>query len=228
VICRSLSVVAAAGVLASVSAAPAERKRFDPEVREDLFHGFAGDKEALARGVVKCDDMLKAEPKHAEAMVWRGAARVFAAGQEFQAKKNAEGMKLWTTGLADMDQAVKLEPDNVGVRVPRAVVLIPVSRAVPEAMRKPLLEKARGDLEAVYAAQKDVFRNIGTHPQGELRMALAETYTRLGEADKATEQLKAVTAELKGSKYEAEAAAWLADKPGTAKQHNCIGCHVKE
>ena len=225
---RIVTTVLLAGGLPFVSAAPAERKRFDPEVREDLFRGFAGDKEALARGLAKCDAALNGDPNQAEAMVWRGAARVFQAGQEFQAKKNAEGMKLWTGGLADMDAAVKLEPDNVGVRVPRAVVLIPASRFAPEAVRKPLLEKAKGDLEAVYAAQKDVFAKIGTHPRGELRMALAETYTRLGEADKATEQLKAVATELKGSKYAAEAEGWLAAKPGTARTHNCIGCHVAE
>lgn len=223
---RLLSAVAAAGCALSLSAAPPERKRFDPEVREDLFHGFAGDKDALARGLARCDDALKADPDHAEAMVWRGAGRAFQAGQEFQANRPAAGVPLWAAGLADMDRAVKLQPDNVGVRIPRAVVLIPASRGVPDAMKKPLLEKARADLEAVYAAQKETFRKLGTHPQGELRMALAEVYFRLGDADKGTDQLKTVQAELKGSKYDAEATKWLAAKPGTPLAHNCIGCHT--
>ena len=49
---------------------PAAEGRFDTEVREDLFAGFGGDAEALARGAKTCDDALAKNPKNAEALVW--------------------------------------------------------------------------------------------------------------------------------------------------------------
>ena len=63
-------------VRASDPPTPARTERFDNVVREDLFAGFAGDADALARGLKKCDEALAKNPKHAEALVWRGAARV--------------------------------------------------------------------------------------------------------------------------------------------------------
>ena len=76
---------------------PAAEVRFDTVVREDLFAGFQGDAAALARGVKNCEEALAKNPKNAEALVWRGAARVFTAGQLFGAGKAAQAMPLWTT-----------------------------------------------------------------------------------------------------------------------------------
>lgn len=47
-------------------------ERFDQLVRVDFFSGFNGDEAALARGLKKCDETLAKDPKHAEALVWRG------------------------------------------------------------------------------------------------------------------------------------------------------------
>src|SRR5262245_42920725 len=93
-------------------------KRFDFLVREDIFAGLNGDAKALARGLKKCDDALTKDPKHAEALVWRGAARAFLAVQAFQKKKTDEGVGLWTKGVKDMDDAVALAPRNPGVLIP--------------------------------------------------------------------------------------------------------------
>ena len=49
-----------------------EVERFDKLVREDLFAGFGGDEAALARGLGQCEATLARDPKHAEALVWRG------------------------------------------------------------------------------------------------------------------------------------------------------------
>jgi len=206
---------------------PGAKERFDHVVREDVFAGFKGDEKALERGLKACDDELAKDPKNAEAMVWRGAGRVFQAGQLFQAKKQADGLKAWTGGLKDMDDAVKLEPKNVGVRIPRAAVLMPTSRAVPAAMAKGLLETVRGDFEAIYELRKNDLDKLGTHPKGELRMGLAEVYRRLDQADKSKAQLDAIVKELPDSKYEKRAKEWLAAKPDAILAHNCIGCHTK-
>jgi hypothetical protein len=149
------------------------------------------------------------------------------AGQLFQAKKPAEGFQAYTAGLKDMDEAVKLEPKNVGVRIPRAAVLMPASRGMPAAMAKGLLETVRGDFEAIYELQKKDLDMLGIHPKGELRMGMADVYRGLGQADKSKAQLDAVVKELPDSKYATRAKEWLAAKPEAVLAHNCIGCHTK-
>ena len=205
----------------------AKVERFDQLVREDLFAGFNGDKDALARGMKNCEEALKKDPKNAEALVWRGAGRVYLGGQAIQDKKQAEGIKLFLSGQKDMDDAVKLDPKNVGVRIPRASVLMPASGGMPAAMAKPLLEKVREDFETIYELQKDSLEKIGSHPKGELRMGLADVYRRLGNADKSKEQLEIVVKELPDTKYSARATQWLAAKPDAKLAHSCIGCHTK-
>ncbi len=200
-------------------------ERFDLKVREDLFDGFQGDKEALKRGMQACEDTLAEEPEHAEALVWRGAARVFLSGEAFQKGDPIKGMGYWTTGLEDMDKAVELEPDNIGVLIPRAAVLLPAGRSAPRAMGLPLLHRVKTDLERTYERQKDMLDQLGEHPLGELRMGLADVYRALGEQEKSKEQLLAVRKELPESPYAERAEKWLQAGPNKKLGHSCIGCH---
>jgi hypothetical protein len=160
------------------------RARFDTEVREDLFAGFEGDEEALKRGMERCEETLAKDPKHAEAMVWRGAARLYISGQAFNKGDMQTGMKNWVNGLEDVDKAVELEPDNIGVLIPRAAVLLPAGRNSPPAMGVPLLQRVKKDFERTYERQKDMLDELGEHPLGELRMGLADVYRSLGEPEK--------------------------------------------
>ncbi len=202
-------------------------KRFDLVVREDIFAGFGGDDVALKRGEQACAKALQLEPKNAEAMVWLGAVHVFQAGQLFGQNKPAQAFPLWTTGLKEMDDAVRLEPENIGVRIPRASVLLPSARNAPPAMRDPLLKTALEDFETIFEKQKNQLDSLGTHPRGELRMGLADTYRLLGKLDKSKEQLEAIAKELPDSEYETKAKEWLAAAPTKKLAHNCIGCHSK-
>jgi len=204
-----------------------EKRRFDLVVREDIFAGFSGDDDALKRGAAECDKALKEEPKNAEAMVWRGAIRVFQAGQLFGKNNPVQAFPLWTSGLKDMDEAVKLEPDNVGVRIPRAAVLLPSARNAPPAMSAPLLKIALDDFEFIYKKQEKNLDDLGTHPRGELRMGLADTYRLLGKIDKSKEQLEALAKELPDTEYATKAKEWLAAAPTAKLSHSCIGCHSK-
>jgi hypothetical protein len=204
---------------------PKEPDRFDMVVREDIFAGFGGNAERLAKGLKACDDALAKNPKHAEALVWRGAVRVFQSGQEFRAGKRAEGIKLWTAGMKDMDDAVALAPTNVGVRIPRAAVLLPTARSAPPAMGKPLLPKALDDFQTIEKLQREYLAELGDHPRGELRMGLADVHRLMGNIEKSNEQLRIVEKELPNTKYAERAKEWLAAKPDAKLAHNCIGCH---
>jgi hypothetical protein len=201
------------------------KERFDMTVREDIFAGFGGNKDRLATGLKRCEEALAKNPKHAEALVWRGAVRVFQAGQAFQNQKRDDGLALWTSGTKDLDDAVALEPKNIGVRIPRAVVLMPAAHNVPEGIRKPLVAKIIDDFQTIYDLQKDSFDKLGTHPRGELRMGMADAYRLAGELAKSQEQLKAVVKDLPDTKYAERAKEWLAAKDDAKLVHNCIGCH---
>lgn len=201
--------------------------RFDYKVREDLFAGFEGDEEALKRGLRVCEQTLAENPRHAEALVWRGAARVFISGQAFSKGDIATGMRNWTDGLKDMDDAKELEPENIAILIPRAAVLLPAGRNAPPAMGRPLLMKVREDFEKTYERQENILDQLGDHPLGELRMGLADVYRLLDQPLKSKEQLVAIQSELPETAYAREAAEWLAASPAKKLAHNCIGCHSK-
>jgi hypothetical protein len=113
----------------TLSLAAFARQRFDFKVREDMFAGMDGDTAALDRAMKLIADTLAREPDHAEALVWRGDGRLFMAGQAFQRGDVAAAQKLFGEGLADMERAVALAPNDISVRVPRASGLLPTARA---------------------------------------------------------------------------------------------------
>ncbi len=201
-------------------------ERFDLVVREDLFAGFEGDGERLKKAMAKCEEILAKNEKHAEAMVWLGAGEVFLSGQSFQKGNVGKGMTYWQTGLDRMNKAAELEPDNVGVLIPRAAVLMPASRNLPSPIKEQVLKSVLKDFTRVYESQKDMLDQIGEHPLGELRMGLADVYRSLGDLEKSTEQLEAVKREIPDSEYAKRADEWLIAKPSTKLAHTCIGCHT--
>ena len=74
--------------------------RFDHTVRVDIFSGMNGDAVAMNRALDKIEATLAVEPKHAEAIVWRGAAVFFQSGQAFQKQDNQKGMELYMRAMA--------------------------------------------------------------------------------------------------------------------------------
>ena len=91
------------------------------------------------------------------------------------------GGELWQRGMEEMDKAVALEPDNVGVRIPRGALLLQATRNMPPDMGRPLLEKGVGDYEHVLALQSAYFDTLGGSSQsGELLFGLAEGYQPAG------------------------------------------------
>jgi len=201
--------------------------RFDLLVREDYFAGFNGDSEALARGMKASQKILNDNPKHAEAMVWLGSGQVFLSGQNFSKGNVLDGMKMWQEGLANMDKASELEPDNIGVLIPRAAVLMPASRNLPKPIREQVLNGVLANFLRVYEQQKNGLDQIGEHPLGELRMGLADVYRSLGKPDESKTQLEAILKELPDTEYSTQAKTWLEAKPTAKLAHNCIGCHSK-
>jgi tetratricopeptide (TPR) repeat protein len=205
------------------------QERFDDVVRSDFFAGFAGNKQALDRGMKVTEEALLKNPKHAEAKVWHGSGIFFRATEAFQKGDFQKGVSLWQQGLEEMQQAVQLAPANVTVLIPRGATLISASRYAPPEFAKPILETGVSDFEKVLKLQEQYFAKLPIHSRGELLTGLADGSSRLGRQDKAREYFSRITVELKGSVYEEKARAWLENKPQVKSPEffSCSGCHVR-
>ncbi|MBZ5608694.1 MAG: hypothetical protein LAP38_10575 [Acidobacteriia bacterium] len=212
--------LAAAGILLS-------QERFDLRVRTYFFAGFSGDAAALEKGMKICEDSLATDPKNAEALVWHGSGLFYQAGQAFQKGDQQNGMRLWTRGLKEMDDAVAIAPESVGVRIPRGAVVLAGSRFLPSPeMARPLIEKGVGDFEEAYKLQGPDLSRMGTHPRGELMLGLADGYSRLGDQEKAQQWFERIQKEMPGTPYAKSAATWLETKSLAPQQAGCLGCHT--
>lgn len=210
----------------AAAAALCAQERFDYVVRADFFAGLAGNHTALDRAMKKCEEVLAANPKHAEAMVWHGSGLFYLSGQAAESGDFVKTMELYKRGVDEMAAAVTLAPDNVGVVIPRGATLLIGSRNVPGENGKELLRMGLADYEHVYQLQSSRFDGLPGHARAELLFGLAEGYARLGDTGRARqwfEKLAAVDDPENG--HLAQARGYLASGSlsGPAK---CVGCHV--
>lgn len=212
----------------SITAFSAPAERFDARVREKFFAGFAGDKAALADAMKMCDDVLAANPEHAEALVWHGSGIFMRAGDAFRSGDVQSGMALMRQSNEEMDRAVAMQPDRIAVRAPRGAVLLTGSRFLPPEMAKPLLDRGLDDYERVLELQSAHFDQVGEHPKGELLFGLAEGWSRAGETPRAAAYFNRILKELPGTPYAKRAAKWLDTKSLDRTETGCIGCHVRK
>ena len=221
-----LSFVTSLFVQAAQPPARSGGQRFDYLVRADFFAGAAGDDARLQKAIDFCEKTLAENPKHPEAMVWHGASILVRGGRAFQKGDGATGMQLFGRGVQEMNDAVALAPDNPGVLIPRAAVLIEATKNMPPDQAKPLLELAVGDYEKVLKIQEPVFPTLGDHAKGELLFGLAEASARLGRQDKARTYFERLIADAPTSGQAPRAKAWI--ETGSIPKANglgCVGCH---
>jgi hypothetical protein len=223
---RGTEAVAAAWQKLADSAAPRRVERFDMKVREDMFAGFDGDEEAFKRALDLIDRTLAANPNHAEALTWRGSGRLFRAGQAFRRGNVAEGLKLQTEGLADLDRGVALD-DSIATRAARGPVLMNYAtfmRPHDRAFADRLTETAIADFEFIVARNQPRWDALDSHDRGELLGALATGWLQLDKMPKAEPYLARMIAELPNTPY-AKAAADRRGNPASKASLTCLGCH---
>jgi tetratricopeptide (TPR) repeat protein len=226
-----LALVLGASILATAfgrSQDTAKADRFDMLVREDFFAGFAGDAEALARGMKKSEYALAKDPKNAEALVWHGAGLSYFAKREFMSGNVEKGRQIQTKGASEMNQAVALRPEDVAVLIPRASVFLSAAVHVPspEVARRDF-QIAADDYEKTLRLQSAEFATLPVHARGELLGGLAEAWNGLGETEKSQVYLRRMLVELPETAYAHHAKELLdgARKPGPLGT-TCLGCHV--
>lgn len=213
---------AAAPPAATASRAP----RFDELVRQDFFDGVRGDAAAFARAMKLCEDTLAKHPQHAEAMVWHGAGMLVRSGQAFRAGDRATGLQEYQTGFAEMDRAVELAPDDVGVRIPRGAALLAMAPFVPEPEKSRILHVALGDYEATLALQQAYFGKLTLHAREQLLYCLTDGYAQLGDRDKALHYFERMQHDAAGSELLARAKT-IAAGGTVAGPAPCQQCHAR-
>ncbi len=212
-------------ITVGITAASLAQERFDNQVRDDMFRAFGGNEAAFKNALSIIEEKLRENPDHAEALVWRGAARYWEAGQAFAAGDSAGAQALAAVAMVDMDRAIALKPSNIGVLIPRAAVLLAAARNQRDPARvRDLATRAATDFETALAIRQPAFDHLGQHNRGEYLSGLAESWALAGNRDKAERYLERILAELPNSPYAERAAAksanWSDQRP-----LNCQTCH---
>jgi pimeloyl-ACP methyl ester carboxylesterase len=223
---RGAVAIASAWQKLADSAGPRRAERFDMKVREDMFAGFDGDEDAFKRAMELIHRTLSENPNHAQALTWRGSGRMFMAGQAFRRGATAEGLKLQSEGLADLDRGVALE-DSIGTHAARGPVLMnyaTFARPYDKAFADKLTATAIADFEFVVARNQLQWAGLDSHDRGELLGALATGWLQLDQTPKAAPYLERIIAELPNTPYAKAAATRRAD-PASRTPLTCLGCH---
>jgi tetratricopeptide (TPR) repeat protein len=203
-------------------------ERFDLSVREDFFSGFAGDTEALTRGMKKCGQALAKDPKNAEALVWHGSGLSYEAKRAFMAGDVEKGRQIQAQAAKEMNDAVTMRPDDASVLIPRGSIFLSAALHVPSPeVAKKDFQIAADDYEKVLRLQTPVFSKLSVHSRGELLGGLAEAWNGLGNTEKSRGYLQRMMEEFPDTSYSRRAKEVLstAPKPG-ALGTTCLGCHV--
>ncbi|MDE0390500.1 MAG: hypothetical protein OXI57_00340 [Rhodospirillales bacterium] len=214
-----------AALLLSLPAGAQETMRFDEKVRELFFAGFAGNQDALERGMAICEETLADDPDHPGALVWQASGWFYESSFLFARGDSEVGMALYNKSVAQFDRAVALAPDDLQTLIPRAAVYLFAAPYVEHApTRNWLLETVVGDYTKALELQKPYFDSLTVHGRGELLGALASALWLLERRDEARVYLDRIVAELPDSPYALMAQQQL-DDPATPAQLTCLGCH---
>jgi hypothetical protein len=212
-------------VVLLAAATPVPAPRFDNQVRDLFFSGFAGVTGDLDAGMALCEEALARNPDHPEALVWHGAGTFFRGGMAYREGDRVRGHDLQERGQAEMARAAALKPNHPATLVPRAAMLMGAAQQVSNpAVAEPWLRTAVADYETVVTFHAAAWSTLSVHSAGELLAALAEGWDRLGDAPKSRVYLERIVAELPGTRYAARAQARLAAGQRTERL-TCLGCH---
>lgn len=180
---------------ANITFAQTEAPKFDADLAENFSKGMSGDAESLEKALKKAEEILTANPKDAQTLVWVGSATLARSGKSFMSGNIAEGGKLWKTGRAKMDEAVEIEPENIEVLIVRGSTYLSASQQFPVKEEADKLRSlAVADLEKIIALTegKTGGKSIGVRQQA-VRQFI-KFYTATGDKEKAESYRKMLAA----------------------------------
>jgi hypothetical protein len=210
----------------AVLSATAVSAQPEPQLDGGFFAALGGDSAAIQAVLESTAQALAQNANDAEALVEHGFMTVFAGSVAARAGE-PDGMSRIGAGMAEMDRAVALAPDNGRVRVLRGIMLQQASYDAPATVAHPMLENARSDFDRAYALQVDVLDLLGEHRLGELLQIKADIESRLALTAEAEETYRLLSAKLPNTEYAERAGEWLQTRSSLPRNKTtCIGCHV--
>ena len=222
---------------AAASPTPAAAAAVDPvngaalsaQVMADLFSGFGGNAGALKRALDATVFVLTANPNHAQAQAWHGAATLYYSSTNPDLSA-LDRIGLFQQATKEMDSAVGIAPDDIRVRMARGVVLRMLTPTMPRLANVPgLIENARLDHQRMFDLQQGQLDKLSQHSLGELLQGLAELNSRQGKTADAEKYYGMMQSMLKGTDYASRAAEWMKTRqPLPQAQTNCISCHTTQ
>jgi hypothetical protein len=228
---RAIDVTTGLVVLLLLAGAPgsAPAERFDDLVRGDFFAGLGGDRARLDQAMKISEDALAVDPHRAPALVWHGAGLVLRAGALFRGGDREGAQALLDRGLAEMERASRLAPDDPAVLIPRAVTLGRLAEVPAFAARATRwIEAAVASYQRTLALQAPRFAERSEHARGELLAGIAAGLDHLGKTSASREYLRRIVTDVPSSIYSTRAEAWLSGPDGAARpQLTCVGCHME-
>ena len=221
---------------AKTSTTAAETRAADPTtapaafdwnaVRVVYFRGLGGDAPALKEAAAICDAALARDPNDPVALVWKGAVDVAVSSHAYQTGDQVRGRAAWDLGMQEMDRATSSAPDRLEVRVPRGAVLFGVVPYLPDpALAKTLLKTAISDYELAFAREQAKFEEMPVHGRSELLFALADGYSRLGDAAAARVWYERLVQHAPQTELASYGRRYLAGERELGQRPSCTGCH---
>jgi tetratricopeptide (TPR) repeat protein len=194
-------------------------RAFEREVFADFVSAAQGDAEALERLVAICERAIAADAAHAEAIAWRGAAKLFEAGEASSNGDFRAAMAFTSASLADLARARELEPDNPGVRMVAAQTLLNLAENHPiPNMARGYAKQGIEDARAALVLLEDKWSQQPDDIKGRLLVGVAQAYDKLGEATKARDWFNRAIGAVPGTTWAEQAQAWIdaADKKASS------------
>jgi tetratricopeptide (TPR) repeat protein len=213
---------------AEPAAVRARPPRFDKLVMTDMFAGFAGDADALARGFRVVDAALASNPRDPQPLMWHATGTSFLAGQAARQGDSARARELGDQASRESEQAITLAPDDEWVLVYYALEHIARAKHTDDrAAAMKLFEQATAAYEHTEQIQKPWFASLSVHDRGELLVGLADLWARRGNEANARLYLARAAHELPGTLYATKAQDWLDRRapPEGRNGYTCLSCH---
>lgn len=190
-------------------------RAFEHEVFGDFVQAAGGDDEARKRLIAACERAISANAEHAEAIAWRGAVKMFEAGEASSSGDFRAAMNHVTAALTDLERARTLEPENPGVRMVAANMLLNLAKNHPiESMASGYAKQGIEDAKAALSKLYDNWDKQPADVKGQLLMGVAEGYAKLGKTVEARDWCNRVLGAVPGTTWAEQAQAWIdaADK----------------
>jgi tetratricopeptide (TPR) repeat protein len=185
---------------------------FVSHYRGEFFAVFKGDIPRFRKAFAEVAAMVKKDPKNAEALVWYGNGQMIEAGLSLFTGKRPEAETYWKSSQANLDKAVKLDPNNYNIYVVRTATLIVGAEKYPkEWVSRGVWEHIRDDCaHFIKYMGPDRLAKTSIHMKGEIYGCLGLAYAHLGDKPKAREAFDTVIKLDPGTDYEVRAKKELA------------------